>query len=211
MHNAFRRHLPFILIVPVLTLVMTFPTIVYVFKTDVFWLPAKNCCDVLQKLWDAWYVKQILASGADLLYTDMIFFPEGVSLTYHPLFYLHGFFVAALQLFMPPSNAYSLTYLLIVFSSAGAAYVYLHWLLKDPWLATFGAVIIGFCPQVLLTRSWPEVGWLAPMPLIVYGFHRGIADKRASLIIVAGLLAGLLSGVSMYAYVCGAITLACFV
>ena len=211
MNDAVRRHLPFIVVATVLTLVMTFPTIVYVFRMDEFLLPAKYCCDAFQKIWDAWYVKQILAGQADLLHTNTFFYPDGVSLTYHPLFYLHGLLVAALQLFMPVSNAYSLVYLLIVFSSVCAAYAYLHWLFKDCWLATFGAVIFGFCPQVVLTTSWPEVGWLAPLPLIVYGFHRGVVDKRASLIGFAGLLAGLLTGVSMYAFVCGVITLALFV
>ena len=201
----------FILVITVLVLVMTFPSIVYVFKTDVFWLPAKHCCDALQKIWDAWYVKQILIGRADLLYTDAIFYPEGVSLAYHPLFYLHGMMVAALQLFMPLSNAYSLVYLLIIISSALAAYAYLRWLFKDRWLATFGAVIFGLCPQVVLSRSWPEVAWLAPMPLIVYGFHLGIVEKRATPIILAGIIAGLTSGVSMYLLVCSAITLAFFV
>ena len=211
MPATIRRHLPFILVATFLTLALTFPTIVYVFRTDVFWLPAKHCCDALQKIWDAWYVKQILTGRADLLYTDAIFYPEGVSLAYHPLFYLHGMMVAALQLFMPLSNAYSLVYLLIIISSALAAYAYLHWLFKDLWLATFGAVIFGLCPQVVLSSSWPEVAWLAPMPLIVYGFHLGIVERRSTPIILAGIIAGLTSGVSMYLFVCSAITLAFFV
>ena len=119
--------------------------------------------------------------------------------------------VAALQLFIPLSNAYSLVYLLMIVSSALAAYAYLHWLFKDRWLATFGAVIFGLCPQVVLSRSWPEVAWLAPMPLIIHGFHLGIVEKRAPPIILAGIVAGLTSGVSMYLFVCSVITLAFFV
>ena len=42
MLEALRRHLHFIMVTAVLTIVMTFPTIVYVFKPDVFWLPEKQ-------------------------------------------------------------------------------------------------------------------------------------------------------------------------
>ena len=211
MLSAIRNHWRFILFTTVLVVVMTFPTIIYVFKTDVFWLPAKHCCDALQKLWDAWYVKQIFTAQADLLYTNTIFYPEGVSLSYHPLFLLHGIAVYALQLFMPPSNAYSIAYLLMVFSTAFAAYGYLNWLFKDRWPALLGAVIFGFCPQVLILRSWPEIAWLAPVPIIIYGVHRGITEKRAILIIMGGLGAGMTSTVSMYLFVCIVITLALFV
>lgn len=211
MYSAIRKHLRFILVTAFLMLVMTFPSIVYIFKTDVFWLPAKHCCDALMKFWDAWYVKQVFAGQADLLFTDAMFYPVGVSLTYHPLFYLHGMTVSALQAIMPPSNAYSLTYLVMIGSSACAAYVYLHWLFKDRWLATFGAVIFGLCPQMVSSRSWPEIAWLAPMPLVLYAFHRGMTEKRARLIVLAGLIAGLISGVSMYVFVCAVITLAFFV
>ncbi len=210
MSGRIRQHLPFIIVTAVLTAVMTFPTIVYVFRTDVFWLPAKHCCDAFIEFWDVWYGKLILTGQADLLYTNMIFYPEGVSLAYHPLFLLHSIVVNALQLFVPLSNAYSLTYLLIIFSSAFAAYVYLHWLFKDRWIALFGAVIFGFCPQAVLLRSFPAIAWLAPVPLIFYGVHRGISEKRANLIILAGLIAGLTSEVVPYTFVCILIMLALF-
>ena len=211
MRSAIRKHMHFILVTAFLIVVMTFPTIIYVFNADAFWLPAKHCCDALQKLWDAWYVKQIFTAQADLLFTDRIFYPDGASLTYHPLFLLHGIAVYALQLFMPPSNAYSTAYLLMVFSTAFAAYGYLNWLFKDRWPALLGAVIFGFCPQVLILRSWPEIAWLAPVPIIIYGVHRGITEKRAILIIMAGLTAGLTSTVSMYLFVCIVVTQAFFV
>ena len=141
----------------------------------------------------------------------MIFYPEGVSLTYHSLFLLHGIVVSALQSLMPMSNAYSLTYVLMILSSAVAAYVYLHWLFKDRWLALIGAVIFGFCPQILVFRSWPGVAWLAPIPLIFYGLQRGFGEKRARLIVFAGLLAGLTSAVSMYIFVSTVITVSLLV
>lgn len=46
-----RDHLHFILVVTLLTLVMTWPTIVYVFRTDVFWLPTGDSTDIFIHMW----------------------------------------------------------------------------------------------------------------------------------------------------------------
>ncbi len=206
-----RKHMHFILVTIFLMLVMTFPAIVYVFKTDVFWLPAKHCCDVFLEFWDIWYAKQILAGQADINYTNTIFYPEGVSLTYNQLGMLYSTVVNALQLFVPLSNAYTLAYLFIIFSSTFAAYVYLHWLFKYRWLALFGAVIFGLSPYIVTMTNFPQHAWLAPVPLALYGVHRGIREKRAYLVVIGGLIAGLTSDFTMYTFVSTVLTLALFV
>lgn len=211
MRSAIRNHLHFILVTTLLMLVMTFPSIVYVFKTDVFWLPAKHCCDVFIEFWDIWYVKQILAGQADLFYTNTIFYPEGVSLTYNHTGLLYSTVVIVLQLFMPLANAYSLAYLLIILSSAATAYIYLHWLFKDRWLALFGAVIFGLNPYVVAATSYPQGAWLAPVPLVFYGVHRGFRENRLSLIVLGGLSAGLITDFTLYAFVVIVLSLGLFI
>ncbi len=211
MRRFLSNHLHFILVTTALMLVMTFPTIVYVFRTDVFWLPAKHCCDVFLEFWDIWYTKQILAGQTDLYYTNTIFYPEGVSQTYNQVGLLYSAVVIALQLFMPLSNAYSLAYLFIIFTSASAAYLYLHWLFKDRWLALFGAVVFGLSPYVVTMTNFPQNAWLAPAPLVLYGVHRGFKEKRASLIIFGGIVAGLTSDFALYTFVSMILTLALFI
>ena len=208
MRRAIREHLHFIVIVTLLTLVMTFPTIVYVFRTDVFWLPTGPGNDVYIKFWDIWYTKRILIGQADPFFTDLVFHPEGVSLVFHPFFYPHSITVNLLQAFMPLANAYSLTYLLIIWSSACAAYVYAHWLCKDKWIALFGAIIFGINAQTLATPTWPEIAWIAPIPLIMYFLHRGAREQRASHFVIAGLLSGCTIFVTPYLYVVVLIMLA---
>ena len=148
MARLLRKHLHFIIVVTLLTLVVTFPTILYVFRTDVIWLPT-NDPDIYLHLWDAWYGKLVLTGQADRLYTNLLFYPQGLSLVRHPLGLPNVITTAALNIILPLSNAYNLAYLLIIISCALSAYVYLLWLFKDKWTALFGAVIFGFSPHVV--------------------------------------------------------------
>ena len=84
-----REHRHIFIVVTLLTLVTTFPTIMYVFRSDVFWHPAGTERDVYIKFWDIWYVKQVLAGQADASHTNLMFYPEGTSLAFHPFFTPH--------------------------------------------------------------------------------------------------------------------------
>ncbi|MDE2855818.1 MAG: hypothetical protein OXN88_16730 [Chloroflexota bacterium] len=204
---ALKEHRHFIIVVTLLTLVMTYPTIEYVFRTDVFALPAEGSKDVYVKLWDIWYGEKIITGKADRNYTDLIFYPEGVSLARHTIFLLHGVVASSLKLLMPLANAFNLARLLLVFSCALAAYIYFSWLFKDKWIALFGAVIFGLGPFATSQGNWPNVGWIAPLPLVIYCLHRGLRERRAGLTVVGGLLAGLSHDASWYFYVVVMITL----
>ena len=189
---------------------MTFPTIVYVFRTDVFWLPDDDF-DVFIEFWDIWYGRKFLTGQADRFHTNLIFYPEGVSLTYHPFVIPNIIMVNALSVVMPVANAYSLAYLLIIVSSALSAYIYLLWLFKDKWIALFGAVVFGFSPHIIGHPNHPALAFMATMPLIIYGFHRGVRQDRPGLLIFAGLLTGLTTAIIMYMYICALITLGFFI
>ncbi|MDE2855816.1 MAG: hypothetical protein OXN88_16720 [Chloroflexota bacterium] len=198
---AVKEHLHAIIVITLLTLAMTFPTIVYVFRTDVFALPTTDSTDVFIKLWDIWYGRQILFGKADRFYTDLLYYPAGASLAYHPLFFLHSIVVSALQLLLPLANAYSAAYLISVSSCALAAWVYLRWLFTDKWVALFGAVVFGFSPLAVSIPMQPEIIWIAPLPLVIYFAHRGFRERRSGLIMLAGILGGLTCEVTLYFYV----------
>jgi len=202
-----RQHLHFILVISVLAAVMTFPTIAYVFRPDARWLPETNNWDIFIKLWDIWYGSQVLSGQADRFHTELIYYPEGLSLAYHELEFPFVIVAKALQIAMPVYSAYSLGFLLSICSSAAAAYFYLHWLYRDKWIALFGAVIFAFSPQVVGFPAWPGLAWIAPIPIVLYCAHRGIREKRLGLIILGGLLAGLTAASVMYIFVCVLITL----
>jgi len=204
------KHRHVFIVVTLLTLVMTFPTIVYVFNTDVFWHPGAAHRDTYMKFWDVWYGKLFLTGQADPFYTDLMFYPDGLSLKTSQFCIPHIIVVNALNAFMPISNAFSFAYLLIIFTSALSAYFYLVWLFKDKWIALFGAVLFGFSPHVIIHSYNPDIAFLATIPLILYCIHRGAEENRRVLVLLAGLLTGLTTVISLYQYICVLILLGFF-
>ena len=203
-------HRHFVIVVTLLTLVVTFPTIVHVFRNDIFWHPGGEHPDSFIKLWDVWYGARFLSGQADRFYTNLMFYPEGVSLSYHPFFLPHIIIVNALSLVMPFSNAYSLAHLLIIWSTALSAYLYLLWLFKDKWISLFGAIVFGFSPHVIGHPFHPDIAAMSTVPLSLYCFHRGVKEDRLSLVLLAGLLTGLTTVISLYMYICILILLGFF-
>ena len=206
MPKVFRNHLHFIVIVGILTAAVTWPTVWRVFDTSVFWLPTVNA-DVWMKFWDAWYFKSLIAGQADFYFTDLLFYPDGLSLVYHNFNVPHMVVFGGLQAIMPASNAFSLTYLLIIFSTALSAYVYLCYLLKDKWVSLFGSVILGLSGYVVGRAAQPDISWIATLPLALYFFHRAIDEKRWLFIGISGALTGLTAFIGMYTYICLLLTL----
>ena len=80
LRGRLREHRHFVIVLTLLTLAVTFPTIVQVFRTDIFWHPGGEHADSFIKLWDLWYGNLFLSGQADRFYTDLMFYPDGVSL-----------------------------------------------------------------------------------------------------------------------------------
>ena len=96
--DTLREHLHFIVVTSVLILIMTFPTIVYVFRTDVFWLPVGDSNDVFFAFWDTWHIKRVLSGQAELFYTSSLFYPQGLPLVYQSFFVPHAITINVLQI-----------------------------------------------------------------------------------------------------------------
>ena len=70
--GAVRSHRVFLVITGVLTVVMTWPTVYYLLRPDLFWVPTRDR-DVWMKFWDVWYGKLILAGKVEPAFTDSLF------------------------------------------------------------------------------------------------------------------------------------------
>ncbi len=201
LRRIFIEHWQVVLVVSVLTLIVTYPTILYVFRTDVFWLPTGDSLDVFIKLWDIWYGELIFSGQADRYFTDLIFYPEGLSLASHPFVFPVTLIANPLMVLLPLSNAYILTLMLIIVIDALCAYLYALYLFKEKWLALFGAIMFGFNSYVLSHTNQPEFMILGTLPLSLYFVHRGFQENRWTLIVVAGLLVGVTTEINLYLYV----------
>lgn len=202
-----RRHLPFIIIAPLLIVIMTWPTIVYVFNSETFAVPTRNT-DVWQKLWDVWHGAQFLAGRTSFYHSNAMFYPSGVSLAYENFSLPHMLAVALLGALLPTSSAFNLTYLFIVFAVALSGYVYLHYLFRDRWLATMGAVVFGLSQHVTAHGAHPDVNLIVSFPLATYCFQRAMTEARLKYLLVCGIIVGFTAFLSLYIFVCLLITLA---
>ena len=208
--RAIHNHLHFLVVVSALLVVMTYPTIAYVFNTGGFWLPIDSG-DIWIEFWNAWHGKQILAGKADYLFTDLLFYPQGLSLAYHNFNIGHMLVFGALQAILPASNAYNLTYLLITLATTIAAYIYLQYIFDDKWIALFGAVVLGFSGYVVGRPMHPGVAFLATVPLSCYFLHRGFAEMRWRFIAISGILVGATAFISLYILVCLLLTVGAYI
>ena len=207
--SSARKHWRFLIGFPILMAVMTWPTIIYVFDGGVFWLPTGNK-DVWMKFWDAWRLPFIIADSRNYFFSDGLFYPDGLSLVYHNFSFPHMLVFGALQKLMPASNAFNLSFLLIVSANGGAAYLLLMRLFRHLWLAFAGAVVFALSPFVLSQPHHPDVILIAFVPLSLYFLDRGIVEGRwfptaISAFIIAGTLF-----IGMYIYVCLVFTVGLF-
>ena len=207
MLRILRHHLHFILVVGVLAVVMTWPVASYVFESDTFWLPSHGP-DIFIEMWNAWYGQRIIAGQADFYFTDLLFYPHGLPLTYHHFSIPSMLALGGLSALMPVSNAYCLAYLLWIFLNAGSAYVCLLYLFKDKWLALLGAIIFGFSRTSAYFFSDFSLTFLPTLPLAFLFLHRGIVEHRWKQLVISGILAGLTAWSSLYTFTCLLLTLA---
>ena len=166
--------------------------------------------DALMKFWDVWYGKSLLTSGADFFHTELLFYPQGLSLAFHNFSLPNMLLFGGLQAVLPPVNAYILTYLLTVFSNALASYILLLRLIGDKWIALVGAAIVGFSPYFFPHIRHPDTITIVTIPLALYALHRGIVEQRWKWMVAAGAFAGFTAFIGMYILVCLFITMGFF-
>ncbi|MCY4064257.1 MAG: hypothetical protein OXG53_17940, partial [Chloroflexi bacterium] len=204
-------HWPFLLIVPLIIIVMTWPTLRYVFDSNTLWLPSDDI-DLRLKFWDAWHFgSQVFAGKADFYYTNYLFYPKGISLVYHNFSIPHMLVMLAAQLVLPPTNAFNLSTLLVIFANAAACYVYILYLFRDRWLSLFGSVLFAASVFVIVRPGQTSVYTVAAIPLAFYCLQRGLDERRNRLIVLAGILAGVTAFTGLYIFVCLLISLGIFI
>ena len=207
--KAFRNHLHFIIIVPLLIIVMTWPTFVHVFDTDTLWIHVSTT-DKWLKFWDAFHVQRVLAGQDDYFFTNMMFYPRGLSLAFSPISLPHAIVLGMLLQFMPAANAYNLCFLLMLLFNSFSTYLFVLHYIRDRWIALFGALIVGLSPYCLGGLMLPDLIIVGTLPLAMYCFHRAIVEERWTFAALAGVLTGITAFIGLYAFACLLLTLALY-
>jgi hypothetical protein len=172
-------------------------------------IPAGTGGDVWVHQWTLEWLKRSLAEGRDPFYTDLLFHPNGVSLTSHNIAWLNFALWLPLQAILGNQVAYGLTYVGFFTLNGLAMYLLAREWTGSPLAAFIGGLVYGFWPYVMSQFGHPNmivVSWL-PLallylrramdggrkrdPMLAALFLALIGISRWQLLIVAGVTLGL--------------------
>ena len=205
-----RSHWQALLIVPLVVIVMTWPVFPRIFDSGEFWLHSTLTIDAWQKIWDAWHLGHVLAGQAELYYSDAMFHPRGASLAFNAVSLPHSFLLLAAQQALPVDDAYNLIYLLTLCFNAFCAYALIHHLLKDKWIALYGAIIVGVHVWFTDYVTAPDLLMVGTLPLTIYFLHRSVMENQWRFAALAGLCAGITAFIGIYTFLFLLITVAIY-
>ena len=160
-------------------------------------LPAGVGGDVWIHQWTFWWVKKAIAEGHNPFYTNLIFYPHGVSLASHNVAWLNIATWLPLQAIVGNYAAYSL-----IFIAAFALNGFAMYLLAREWtgssLAAFiGGLIYGFWPYTLSQSGHPNMIVVCWVPLALLYLRRTLEKgQKRDAVLTAIFLA--LTGVTRW-------------
>lgn len=162
--------------------------------------------DNLGWLYDIWYLRQMMAGKAALLFNSSIFYPFG----YHPVLsetmIANKALLAPLLLVFCPTVAYNVFVLLTFFLTSLATYAFVLYLTRSRAAGVFAAVAFTYAPYRIGAMA---AGWLPLiatywLPLLFLFLERWLREHRARDAALAGLFLALNALSSWYyAYIVG--------
>lgn len=168
-----REHWHVLLIVPLVVIVVTWPTFANIFDAEEFWLHTRHQ-DKWLRLWDAWRLETALAGQTSFFHSNSIFHPQGLSLAMHAISLPHAFLLLALQNLIPADSVYNLLFLLMLCFNAICAYVLIQAFDIAGNRVLGQDAVIG---NISLDRQRIDISSLSPgdytVKLILYNFDTG--------------------------------------
>lgn len=174
-----------------ITLLMTYPLV----KDIANFVPGigNDNGDTFIFLWNAWWLKKAAGGGAELFFTDFLFWPNGVSLVFHTFNLFNTVLISLLSEMLGLVRAFNIVYLFSLWLSASFTY----FLVKEVWKSRLAGLVAGvifaFSPFVWahslghfnLVTIWP----FAALMWLFYRIYRLKNWKEA---IGAGILLSLI-------------------
>ena len=163
-----------------LTLVMTYPAVLHLGSQVLSSGP-----DAWVFWWNNWWIKKALTTGQQLYTTPYLFFPQGVSLTYHSFSWLNTALWLLLEPLFGTVSAYNLT-VLWVFPIAGWGMYYLvHDLTGSEGASFLAGLIYAFVPYRMGQMNHANLMGTQWIPLYTLYLLRAIRDGRLRNVLLA--------------------------
>ncbi|MCB8936897.1 MAG: glycosyltransferase family 39 protein [Ardenticatenaceae bacterium] len=181
------RSLLIFLIYALLTPIMTWPTVAKLGQA----IPGQ-LGDSFVHLWIFEWLKSALLSGSNLLQTQLIFYPTGVSLLNHNIAWVNFALWLPLQALFGGEIGYSLSFLLIFPLNGLAVYLLVKEIIKDETAAFVAGLIAAFWPYNLSHHDHPNLILIAWLPLAILFMARLVQRHRWTDAVLAGLFVALI-------------------
>lgn len=177
------------------TILMTYPL---VFNLGQNWLATFDN-DTYVKLWDIFWLERSQSTGQSLFFTNDLFYPSGLDLSFHSL----SWSVATVSWLLTPIlgiiDAYNVTILAAVWTTAYAAYLLIKDSVRFRAAAWLGGAVYSFAPyHVAHTGGHPDLVHLAPVPLAVLFLSRALNRSHKRYAVFAAFMVGLAAMTSLY-------------
>jgi hypothetical protein len=157
----------------IVTVMMTWP-VVGQLNTH---LPGRGD-DLLVHYWNGWRTKRLIAQGGDLYYTDLLFYPTGVSLLYHNLSWVNIALWLPLEPLVGGVAAFNLAYLLNLFLCAVGMYILARYLTRSTGAAFVAGLVYAFWPYRLFEIDHPNLIVTQWLPLLLLYLIRVVREER---------------------------------
>ncbi len=134
--------------------------------------------DTWSHVWTFWWVKKAIADGLNPFFTNLLYFPQGVSLTAHNIAWFHISLWLPLQAIFGGIAAYNLIFIATFSLNALAMYLLVVEWTDSPPAALVGGLIFGFWPDVVSQASRPNLIAIFWLPLALLFLKRTMDRGR---------------------------------
>ena len=182
-----RFHLLTLVLYIILTVVMTWP-VVGRLGTHI----PGQFGDAWVHVWTFHWIKEALLSGQNPFYTELLYFPQGVTLFFHNIAWLHIAVWLPLQALVGEWPAYALVFIAIYTFNGFATYL-LAWEYTKSFGASFVAgLIVGFWPYIMSRNDHPNLILIGCIPLLLLYLTRLFGQQKKWDVVLAALFLALL-------------------
>ena len=134
--------------------------------------------DLLVHYWNGWRTKQFLQHGGELFFTDLVYYPSGVSLLYANLSWMNIAMWLVLEPILGGIAAFNTFYLLNLFLCAVGMYLLVRYLTDWRGAAFVAGMVHAFWPYRLFEIGHPNLVTTQWVPLFLLFFIRTIREER---------------------------------